>query len=448
MPIPTYIINLAKRTDRKAHVLNEFDGRKAFLPVLTNAIEHETGAFGLWKTLIKVIKQQEKNDRDYIILCEDDHMFSADYTDEILYRSIKQADALGADILCGGVSWFSNGLGISPELIWVERFSGLQFTVIFRRFFKKLLCAHFSDGDAADTKISQLTKNKYCMFPFTSVQKDFGYSDVTVRNNYVGRVGQLFVNSRIKAGAVSYITNHYKRTKYKVSHHLFFSQKPIPLLVLNREDKTDNREVVARHFSQQKEFEVNVDFFKDFNTRNEQWRAIQTAIKNAESQSAEMVVLCWDDYVFSSDYTPKALMQSIRSAYQVGAEILCCGLTNFDIAIPIHPGQIWLSSFSNPGVLVIFKSLFHKLENLSLDREMSVELLLSRSTSYKTLGFPLLFNHNEAVIKDQIAHADKTFFSAEDYRDPELRIKLVQQISDLVATVDLNETAHLDKQAL
>lgn len=42
-----YIINLAKRIDRKAHALAQFAGRAEFTVQLVNAIENKNGALGL-----------------------------------------------------------------------------------------------------------------------------------------------------------------------------------------------------------------------------------------------------------------------------------------------------------------------------------------------------------------------------------------------------------------
>ncbi len=58
------------------------------------------------------------------------------------------------DILLGGVSWFEAGIQISNDLFWIEKFTGLQFTVIYNTLFNKILATDFGDLDAADQKIT------------------------------------------------------------------------------------------------------------------------------------------------------------------------------------------------------------------------------------------------------------------------------------------------------
>jgi len=51
MKIPTYIINLKKRTDRLEHIRKEFAHRDEFNITIFEAFEHVTGAIGLWKSI-------------------------------------------------------------------------------------------------------------------------------------------------------------------------------------------------------------------------------------------------------------------------------------------------------------------------------------------------------------------------------------------------------------
>ncbi|NQX56818.1 glycosyl transferase [Pedobacter panaciterrae] len=207
--IVVFIINLTKRTDRREHIINEFNTRKGFDFVLINAIEHESGAFGLWTTIKTIIKRQMNQTEDYIIVCEDDHTFTNSFNMAFLNDSIKKAKEKNADVLLGGVSWFSDVIQVSPGLFWVDKFSGLQFTVIFRKFFKSILNANFSKGDAADYKISDLTSNTFVTFPFISKQKEFGYSDVTAGNNSAGKVSRLFKNSSLKLKHLNKVNDFY-----------------------------------------------------------------------------------------------------------------------------------------------------------------------------------------------------------------------------------------------
>lgn len=184
VPVPTFIINLAARTERKEHVIKEFAGRCEFNVSIVDAISHTIGAIGLWQTIRKIISAANDAGLAFILICEDDHQFTEVYNAELLYDCIKEAQENSADILNGGVSWFNTGVQISKNLICVEKFSGLQFTIIFKKFYQKILDVNdFGVHDAADYKISEMTSHKMVLYPFISIQRDFGYSDLTKHNN-------------------------------------------------------------------------------------------------------------------------------------------------------------------------------------------------------------------------------------------------------------------------
>src|SRR5579859_2973117 len=169
--ISTYVINLSKRTERKENILKEFAGRKEFKVHIVTAIEHATGAIGLWNTIKYILQNMVEDRDDFILICEDDHQFTGNYSEEILFGCIAEARERGADILCGGVSWFEDCLQVTERLFSVQKFSGLQFTIVFKKFFSVITGAGFNAGDVADYKISALSKNKFVIHPYISVQK-------------------------------------------------------------------------------------------------------------------------------------------------------------------------------------------------------------------------------------------------------------------------------------
>ena len=56
--IPTYVVNLKHRIDRKDHSISEFAGREEFDLQIITAIEHERGAMGLWQTIQGIIAKE------------------------------------------------------------------------------------------------------------------------------------------------------------------------------------------------------------------------------------------------------------------------------------------------------------------------------------------------------------------------------------------------------
>lgn len=208
-PMPVYAVNLARRTERYLHITHEFAGKPEFDLTVVPAIEHQTGAYGLWKTIQKIVEIEARKKSDYFILCEDDHTFTRQYSPEFLFQSIGQAEALGADLLSGGYSWFENALQISEHLFWVHKFTGMQFTVIFRKFYRAILDADFGEEVITDISLSGITDNKLVIYPYISTQKEFGYSDVTSKNNFDGFVESIFVKAMEQLDILNKVKQYY-----------------------------------------------------------------------------------------------------------------------------------------------------------------------------------------------------------------------------------------------
>jgi len=178
-PIPVYIINLKERLDRKAHILNEFKDRSEFQIHLFEAIHDPVGAVGLWKSIREIIKLAKQQEEDIVIICEDDHQFTAAYEYEAFVKNIELGAELGANILLGGVTGgFSNTLRITESLHWLDGFWGTQFVIVYRHFYDRILDEEFDQTVVADGKLSEMTANKFTFYPMISIQKAFGYSDI------------------------------------------------------------------------------------------------------------------------------------------------------------------------------------------------------------------------------------------------------------------------------
>ncbi|WP_313157433.1 hypothetical protein [Sphingobacterium multivorum] len=208
--IQVFAINLEDRDDRKNHIIKQFAGKSEFEFTLVKAVKHKVGAVGLWRTLYNIIKHAETRQLPYIIVCEDDHCFTPHYNVVELRNTIAKAERLCSDILLGGVSHFEDAVQVEQELFWINHFTGFQFTIIYKRAFKKLLALEFNDDDNVDLKMSQISDSMYCMSPFISVQEEFGYSDVKVKNADPGIVEEYFVKSQKRLETLSYLKSHFE----------------------------------------------------------------------------------------------------------------------------------------------------------------------------------------------------------------------------------------------
>ncbi|MDY3943121.1 MAG: glycosyl transferase [Alloprevotella sp.] len=209
--IQVYCPNLSERSDRKASITQEFLGKSNYLLNIIPAISHETGGIGLWQTFSMILKKEEVKHSPFFIFCEDDHIFTDHYSIYDLESAILQADSLGADVLLGGVSWMEHPIQISDHLFWLEKFNGMQFTVIFQRFYNLLLVKEEEYITPLDFKISELSDNIMVIYPFISKQREFGYSDVTRGNEVEGHVDSLFSKTSQRLDILAKVKREYKR---------------------------------------------------------------------------------------------------------------------------------------------------------------------------------------------------------------------------------------------
>lgn len=209
-PIKTFIINLEKRTDRLIHIKSQFENYTLFDVNIVKAKEMERGALGLWLTVKSIVSEAHTKGYPYILIVEDDHVFTTNFNEEQFFDAIEFAIKNNAEILLGGVSWFDFTVKISNNLNWVNQFTGFQFTLLFENIYSKILDCELSSEEVTDKKISSLSGKKYCLFPFVSNQAEFGYSDVTIANSDFGVVDAYFKSSSRRFQLINKIYDYYR----------------------------------------------------------------------------------------------------------------------------------------------------------------------------------------------------------------------------------------------
>lgn len=205
--IPVYAINIKEREDRRSHIIKEFENKIEFQFNLIEACKHSKGTIGLWNSIVNIVKLAKERDEDVIIICEDDHYFTENYSPKLLFKEIREAYMQGADILSGGIGGFGQAIPVGYKRYWVDWFWCTQFIVVYASFFDKILSYQFKDDDTADDVLSALTNNKMVIYPFISEQKDFGYSDVTRSNmDNQGRIREHFAWANAKLGITEQVS--------------------------------------------------------------------------------------------------------------------------------------------------------------------------------------------------------------------------------------------------
>ncbi len=391
--ISTYIINLKTRIDRKKHIIGEFAGRKNFRIIFIDAHKGKIGAIGLWNT-IKYISQDLVNKQDeFIILCEDDHQFTPEYSDEVLYRAIAEAKEKDADILSGGINGFTTALQISENLYWVEKFSGLQFTIIFRKFFKAILEANFGPGDAADYKMCSLTDKKFFIYPFISIQKDFGYSDATPENNKKYAQKKLFKQSNTKIKLLKKVFSFYNN-KTKISQEIkaqSWKNITIPTYVINLPERTSRRLHIENQFKDKNEFNVQmIEACKHKIGAVGLWLSIRKVINMAIENDDDVIIICEDDHTFTSQYKKEKLIRNIFEAYSLGCDLLIGGVCGFNAALPVTNDLWWINSFWCTQFIVVFKRFFKDILIEKFSDTDTADKKFSEMTSQKMMIYPFL----------------------------------------------------------
>lgn len=209
-----YVINLKERIERRKHIEEQFHGKPEFELTWIEAVKHPIGTIGLWQSMVKAVRMAEDNEDDIMIICEDDHTFTSAYSKTYLWANMIQANEQGSELLSGGIGGFGAAVPVATNRYWVDWFWSTQFMVIFKPLFQKILDYDFKDTDTADGVLSILAKDKMVLYPFISIQKDFGYSDVTRSNNDVsGLVNHLFQQSDYRLRTIHHVAHKFRQEK-------------------------------------------------------------------------------------------------------------------------------------------------------------------------------------------------------------------------------------------
>ena len=217
LSIPTYVISLEDRKDRLKYIKEQFEGKDEFDLRIISVQKRVVDAVVFWKGMLKAIDMAIENDEDVIIICGDDHEFTKDYTKEYLISNIIEAHQKGVNILLGGIGGFQQVVPVTKNRLWIDTFSCTQFMVIYKQFFQIILNEPFENGDTADGKFSEMTSNKMVLYPFISVQKDFGYSDVAKCSDELRvKIPKHFSDSDLKLNTIMNAYQKYKRMEIQM----------------------------------------------------------------------------------------------------------------------------------------------------------------------------------------------------------------------------------------
>ena len=362
-PINVFVPNLKKRTDRKESVQAQYMGKDEFKLHIIPAFEHSNGAWGLWQTFYTIVSTEAEKNSPFFIFGEDDHIFTDNYTFDFLSKNIEDADSLGADILSGGMSWFDNPIQVTNSLFWVKAFNGMQFTVIFRRFYSTIISCRTDGGHVTDAFLSGLSDNIFVIFPYISTQTDFGYSDVTIRNNLEGHVPALFRNTLQRLQRLDKVRQFYHQSSFANIPTLNdVDDIALPTNIINLPSRTDRRENIERQFVGHKEFDVHmIDACIHPRGNVGLWQSICKIVKEATENKEDVILICEDDHIFTPYYNRSAFLNQVWLAGMMGTDILAGGIGGFGDLVPITNGLYWTDWLWCTQFIVIYKRAFSKI---------------------------------------------------------------------------------------
>lgn len=387
----TYIVNLEKRKDRKRFVLKQFRDRSEFEVEVINAIEHTIPAFGLYQSLCKLIEIAKIQNLPYILFCEDDHQFTEHYDDQEFIKQIVLVDTKKADLLLGGVSWFDYGVKLSSNLYWINGFTGMQFAIIFSRFYDSILNTPFSEEDVIDKWISNISENIYLFNPFISTQKYFGYSDVTTKNNNKDVLDKYFTDTSNKLKSLDEINCHILNTEIPEINQDDFDGIQIPVYIINLKNRLDRLTSVLGEFHNRNEFNIEiVEAFENTNGALGLWMSIRKVISLAKERGDEIIIICEDDHVFTEAYDKVTLFKSIFKGAYLGADILLGGLLKVNQAIIVDENLCWISEFYATQFVIIYNNFFDSILNEKVDSNITADGKFSEMTSNKYVIHPFI----------------------------------------------------------
>lgn len=402
--LQVYAVNMAARTERRESIVGEFEGRDEFELHIVPAIEHRNGPYGLWQTFYGIVKEQARRGSEFFIFCEDDHAFTKAYSRDTLLHYIQLAQSLDADLLSGGMSVCRNPVEVAPGLFWVSWFNGMQFTVIFRRCYQKILAAKTSEGYAVDIQLSYLAKRKYVMAPYISVQREFGYSDATAVNEEEGRITRFFQKHESLLARLHKVRSHYSAISPEPLRAIMsadVSHAFVPTYVINLPERTDRLEHIRKEFNGRPEFDLHILEA----SRHEigaigLWQSICRIIAEAKEHDEDFVLICEDDHFFTEAYNRESFLRQIMLAGAMGAQMLSGGIGDFSNLVSLPGGVAWIDRFWCTQFIVVYRNAYDLILNAPFGLRDVADEKLSALLTAKLVTVPFISEQTDFGYSD------------------------------------------------
>lgn len=396
-PVNTYIPNLAERTDRKESIIGQYKSREEFSLHIVTPVPHEIPAYSLWKTFVECVRKEKDRGSEYFLFGEDDHIFTESYSPRFLEEAIDRARNHDADLLSGGMSWVDLPRQTAcRNLFWVREFTGMQFTVIFKKAYEKILSAEFNAKvDVTDTFLSEILDRKLVVYPFVSLQKEFGYSDVTPGNSKGKRIESLFQKAEMTLRVLDKVTRHFddinQKTFPKSMHYDDSEVFQFPTHVIHLPERNDRRKLLESQFAGRTEFRIDsIGAYRHPKAAIGLWNSICKAVSIAKSKGEDAVLICEDDHIFTTAYSKKSFFRHVCQAGFYGADMLSGGIGGFGNAVQVTDGLFWVDWLWCTQFIVIFRQAYDTVLHAKFDETDVADEFLSKILLNKMAIYPFV----------------------------------------------------------
>lgn len=169
--IPTYIMPLQTLYDNerlKAEFKDKNEYNLKFVPLVKVAKE----PIDRLNTLKNIVREAQIADEDFILVCDDKHTFTSDYSFSEFKKAIIKAYYLNTKmLLCGFLGEGNNILFLNSSLFWLDSFSKSSFLVLYKSIYQNILDLVPDNTLSYEDQLSSITSNKLCLFPIISASR-------------------------------------------------------------------------------------------------------------------------------------------------------------------------------------------------------------------------------------------------------------------------------------
>lgn len=441
--INVYVPNLKHRKDRRLNIEQQFKDKSEFILHVVTPLHAETASNSLWRTFIECLAEAYKNDFDYFIFAEDDLCFTEAYNFQNLSEAITQAINCDADLLSGGVSWVDLLVQMPNKgLFCFNCFTGMQFTVIFKKAYSRILSTKESVDCVTDQWLSKILDRKLVMYPYISIQKEFGYSDVTAINNTKHRVEKLFEKAEKTLHVINKISTYFADTKTDEHNSLSedeISDFRISTHIIHLPERNERQKLYNSQFADRKEFKiVSTNACRHQKGAVGLWKSICMAVSKAKKTNEDAVLICEDDHIFTEHYTKDSFVRKVYEAATYGAELLSGGIGGFGNAVPVANGLFWVDWLWCTQFIVIYSQAFDTILEAEFSENDVADEFLSKILVNKMVIYPFISEQLDLGYSDVTASNNENGKITRHFEEAKSRMERIQKMTSWIQEQDEN----------